>query len=156
MIVHREDIGNIASNLRMAGNKIVFTNGCFDIIHSGHISYLESAKLLGDILMIGLNTDSSVRRLKGNSRPVNSEQDRAIVLNALSCVDYVIYFDEDTPIDLIKIIKPDVLVKGGDYTFDTIVGASFVADNGGCVRIIPLLENRSTTNIIKKLCKEYK
>ena len=135
------------------GQRIVFTNGCFDIIHSGHIAYLNKAAKLGDMLIVGLNSDQSVRRLKGESRPVNSEQDRAAVLAALRSVDYVVIFEEDTPLSLIQEIKPNVLVKGGDYVGSTIVGADFVRHNGGVVVTIPLVEGKSTTNIINAVKK---
>ncbi len=151
MIADRKDISAISGRLRSAGKKIVFTNGCFDILHAGHVKYLSDARQFGDILIVGLNSDSSVRRLKGSSRPVNPQEDRAAVLDALSAVDYVVIFEEDTPIELIKAVKPDVLVKGGDYTIDTIVGAGFVTENGGKVEVIPLLEGRSTTSLIEKL-----
>jgi len=155
MIIELNDSNfpNTIDTIRASGKIIVFTNGCFDIIHAGHVSYLSKAKSYGDVLIVGLNTDDSVHRLKGKDRPINNENDRAIVLNALSFVDYVVLFDEDTPYKLIKQVKPDVLVKGGDYTIETVVGADFVTESGGIVRLIPLLENRSTTNIVKKLKK---
>ncbi len=155
MIIELNDSNfpNTIATIRASGKIIVFTNGCFDIIHAGHVSYLSKAKSYGDVLIVGLNTDDSVHRLKGKDRPINNENDRAIVLNALSFVDYVVLFDEDTPYKLIKQVKPDVLVKGGDYTIETVVGADFVTESGGIVRLIPLLENRSTTNIVKKLKK---
>lgn len=131
--------------------KVVFTNGCFDVLHLGHVTYLAEARTMGDLLVVGLNSDASVRRLKGPSRPINNEKARAMVLASLQCVDYVIIFDEDTPLDLIKAVKPNVLVKGGDYTIDTIVGASFVQQHGGIVRTIPLVEGYSTTDTVQKL-----
>lgn len=131
--------------------KVVFTNGCFDVLHLGHVTYLAEARTMGDLLVVGLNSDASVRRLKGPSRPINDEKARAMVLASLQCVDYVIIFDEDTPLDLIKTVKPNVLVKGGDYTIDTIVGASFVQQRGGIVRTIPLVEGYSTTDTVQKL-----
>ena len=151
MIISRETIGEICNELRVTNKQIVFTNGCFDILHAGHVTYLESAKRLGDILIIGLNSDGSVKRLKGKSRPVNSEHDRAIVLGALKAVDFVVYFEEDTPLELIKIVKPDFLVKGGDYKIENIVGADVVQDKGGEVFVIPFVEGKSTTNIINKM-----
>ncbi len=147
----REEITAIAAELRQSGKKIVFTNGCFDIIHSGHVTYLKEAQSLGDVLILGLNTDESVKRLKGESRPVNNEIDRAIVISSLRSVNYVTLFSEDTPYDLIKSILPDVLVKGGDYTPDKIHGADIVNSNGGEVVIIPLVPGKSTTKIIDKL-----
>lgn len=130
---------------------VVFTNGCFDVLHAGHISLLSQAKNLGDILIIGLNSDSSVRKLKGGNRPINTVENRIAVLSALSCVDYIIPFDELTPSDLIEQIRPDVLVKGGDYSLENIVGANFVQSYGGKVVIVPLIPNLSSSNIINQL-----
>ena len=137
--------------LKLHQRKIVFTNGCFDVLHFGHIHYLLKAKELGDILVVGLNSDDSVRRLKGPARPVNGEKERAFVLAALSCIDYVTLFEEDTPEELIKVVRPDVLVKGGDYDISTIVGADFVQRNGGTVTTIPFVEGFSSTRIIEQL-----
>ena len=131
--------------------KVVFTNGCFDVLHLGHVTYLAEARTMGDLLVVGLNSDASVRRLKGPSRPINDEKARSLVLASLQCVDYVIIFDEDTPLELIEAVKPNMLVKGGDYTIDTIVGASFVQQHGGIVRTIPLVEGYSTTDTVQKL-----
>ncbi|MGN0161907.1 MAG: D-glycero-beta-D-manno-heptose 1-phosphate adenylyltransferase [Lachnospiraceae bacterium] len=131
--------------------KIVFTNGCFDILHIGHVKYLKEARALGDILVLGLNSDASVKRLKGPSRPVNNEADRMDMLAEMEFIDYVVLFEEDTPYDLITKVKPDVLVKGGDYEVDHIVGADFVRDNGGSVEVIPFVEGKSTTNIINAM-----
>lgn len=130
---------------------IVFTNGCFDILHVGHKRYLEQASALGDVFVIGVNSDASVKRLKGPSRPVNSEQDRMEILSALGFVDYVVLFDEDTPYELIKKVQPDVLVKGGDYTVDKVVGRDIVEARGGRVELIPFVDGKSTTNIINKI-----
>lgn len=130
--------------------KIVFTNGCFDIIHRGHIEYLSKAADLGDKLIIGLNTDSSVRKLKGDSRPILDEETRAIILSSLVFVDAVIYFNDDTPIKLIEKIIPDFLVKGGDYEIKKIVGYDIVTKNNGKVLTLDFVENFSSTNIIKK------
>ncbi|RUM50827.1 MAG: D-glycero-beta-D-manno-heptose 1-phosphate adenylyltransferase [Hydrogenothermus sp.] len=138
-------------NWKKEGKKIVFTNGCFDIIHAGHVDYLEKAKALGDILVVGLNSDNSVRRLKGKDRPINPVEYRKKVLEALKPVDLVIIFEEDTPENLIKKVKPDVLVKGGDYTVDTIVGADFVKSYGGKVAIIDFVCDISTTKITQKI-----
>ena len=138
-------------DLKSLGHKIVFTNGCFDILHLGHITYLEQAKTKGDILIVGLNSDASVKRLKGTERPIKDEQSRASILAALSSVDLVIVFKEDTPIDLIQAVKPDVLVKGGDYKKEDIVGADFVEGLGGRVEIIPFLQGHSSTDLINKL-----
>lgn len=131
--------------------KIVFTNGCFDILHVGHKRYLEQASTLGDILVIGVNSDASVKRLKGPSRPVNSEQDRMEILSALGFVDYVVLFDEDTPYELIKTIQPDMLVKGGDYSIENVVGRDIVEARGGRVELIQFVEGKSTSNIINKI-----
>lgn len=136
---------------RLLGKKIVFTNGCFDIIHNGHVHYLSRAADLGNILIVGLNTDVSVKKLKGNSRPVQTEQARASVLSSLFFVNGVILFNEDTPINLIRLIKPNVLVKGSDYTEKEIVGADFVKSYGGEIKIIDFLKGFSTTDIINKV-----
>lgn len=136
---------------QLLGKKTVFTNGVFDILHEGHIKILSEAATYADILIVGVNSDASVKRLKGNTRPVNTETSRALILAALLMVDAVIIFEEDTPLELIKFIQPGVLVKGGDYTLDTIVGAKEVMANNGEVKIIPLEEGFSTTNIIKSL-----
>ena len=134
---------------RREGRKIVFTNGCFDILHAGHVSVLEFSRSKGDVLVVGLNSDASVRRLKGPMRPVNCQADRALVLAGLESVSAVSVFDQDTPYELIKLIRPDVLVKGGDYKTDEIVGREFAKK----VVRFPLLKGRSTTNIIKKVSK---
>lgn len=130
------------------GKKIVFTNGCFDILHRGHVTYLNQARDLGDLLIVGINSDESVKRLKGPERPVNMLEDRAYVLSALKSVDYVIPFEEDTPLNLINLIMPDILVKGGDYTIDRIIGAQEVLAHGGKVEIIPFVPGKSTSAII--------
>jgi D-beta-D-heptose 7-phosphate kinase/D-beta-D-heptose 1-phosphate adenosyltransferase len=134
--------------------KIVFTNGCFDILHSGHVLYLEEAKSCGDILILGLNSDQSVKRLKGESRPINNELDRAIVLSGLESVDYVVVFKEDTPYQLISEIQPDILVKGGDWAIDQIVGSDIVKNRGGEVISLSFIEGKSTTSIIKKVVSQ--
>ena len=134
-----------------ADKKIVFTNGCFDILHVGHIRYMQEATKLGDILIVGLNSDASVKRLKGPERPVNNQDDRAEMLSSLEFVDYVVVFDEDTPYELIKKIQPDVLVKGGDYNPDNVVGKDIVEARGGELRLIQFVEGKSTTNIINKM-----
>jgi rfaE bifunctional protein nucleotidyltransferase chain/domain len=151
MVIDQELLKKIVVELKDQDKKIVFTNGCFDILHSGHVDYLSKAKQLGDYLIIGLNTDGSVRRLKGSERPINHQADRAIVLSALKSVDFVCYFEEDTPLELIELLIPNYLVKGGDYTVETVVGADFVIENGGEVFLIPLVEGKSTTSIIKKM-----
>ena len=140
-----------ASWSKPEGQKVVFTNGCFDILHRGHATYLAQARTLGDLLVVGLNTDDSVQRLKGPSRPINNQYDRAFLLASLACVDFVILFDEDTPEQLIHTVCPDILVKGGDYTLDTIVGADFVLQNGGTVTTIPFVDGYSTTSTLNKI-----
>lgn len=136
-----------------AKQKVVFTNGCFDIVHLGHIDYLEKAKALGDKLIVALNTDASVRKLKGSTRPVVEEYARARMIASFSFVDAVTYFGEDTPYELIQAIVPDILVKGDDYTLDNIVGADIVMSNGGNVSTIELVKGYSTSNIIEKIKK---
>jgi rfaE bifunctional protein nucleotidyltransferase chain/domain len=135
----------------LQSKKVVFTNGVFDILHAGHIKILSEAAMFGDILIIGINSDASVNRLKGDSRPINTEASRALLLASLLMTDAIISFEDDTPLELINFIKPNVLVKGGDYTLDTIVGAKEVIANGGEVKIIPLEEGFSTTNILNSL-----
>lgn len=137
--------------LRKAGYKIVFTNGCFDIIHRGHVELLRFARSLGDVLVVGLNDDESVSRLKGENRPINTLEDRAFVLLSIRWVDFVVPFSEDTPERIIREISPDVLVKGGDYRIEDIAGADFVLSRGGRVEIFNYLEGYSTTSIIKKI-----
>lgn len=136
---------------KSAQKKIVFTNGCFDILHLGHLDYLSKAKDKGDTLIIGLNSDLSIKQIKGTKRPILNEHDRACHLAALQFVDAIILFDEDTPYNLISTLLPDVLVKGGDYDIKSIVGADIVENNGGTVQIIPFLPGYSTTNIINKI-----
>lgn len=151
MILSRSKLAALCNQLRQQSQRIVFTNGCFDILHAGHVTYLQKARELGDVLVVGVNSDDSVRRLKGASRPVNNEDDRALVIDALRCVDYVCLFPEDTPLELITALLPNVLVKGGDYTPETIVGADVVRSHGGKVEVIPLVDGKSTTNIIRKI-----
>ncbi|MGD0591109.1 MAG: D-glycero-beta-D-manno-heptose 1-phosphate adenylyltransferase [Bacteroidota bacterium] len=150
-VVVRTDFLKIRERLKRQGKKIVFTNGVFDIVHRGHVEYLAKAKALGDVLLVGMNTDESVHRLKGPQRPVVSQDDRAFVLAALRVVDYVCLFDEDTPYNLIKAVVPDVLVKGSDWAIDSIVGKDIVEAAGGKVQTIDYVPNRSTTNIIQKI-----
>mgnify|MGYP006292495451 CR=1 FL=1 len=140
---------------RDRGRSVVFTNGCFDLIHVGHIKMLERSKEFGDVLVVAMNTDASVRRLKGANRPIISESARASVISSLSQVDYVTLFDEDTPLELIRKVQPEVLVKGGDYTLDTVVGAQDVLEYGGSVEIISLVEGFSTTNIVQAVLDKY-
>jgi D-beta-D-heptose 7-phosphate kinase/D-beta-D-heptose 1-phosphate adenosyltransferase len=132
---------------------LVFTNGCFDLLHRGHVELLTGAAALGDDLLVALNTDASVRRLKGPERPIVDEEDRALVVAALGCVDAVTLFDEDTPADLIAALLPDVLVKGGDYEPDQVVGAQTVENAGGRVAILPLVAGRSTTNVLERIMR---
>ena len=146
-------VKKLLGSLRRAKRKIVFTNGVFDIMHFGHIDYLRKAKALGDILIVGLNTDRSVKKFKSKERPVQNQKDRAAILLALIVVDYVIMFSEETPAYLINIVKPDILVKGADYKISEIVGADFVKSYGGKVKRIKLAKGRSTTAIIKKIKK---
>jgi D-beta-D-heptose 7-phosphate kinase/D-beta-D-heptose 1-phosphate adenosyltransferase len=141
--------------LRGQGRRLVFTNGSFDILHSGHVAYLNRAKALGDVLVVGVNSDASVTRLKGAGRPINALEDRVQVLAALSCVDHVVPFDEDTPSELLRTIEPEVFVKGGDYTYDTLPEAALVRSLGGTVRILPYIEDRSTTRIIERISSTY-
>ena len=148
-ILSRRSLSNLLRQWRAEGKKIVFTNGCFDILHAGHVSVLEFSRSKGDVLVVGLNSDASVKRLKGPSRPVNTQADRALVLAALQAVDAVCVFEEDTPYELIKLVQPDVLVKGGDYKPSEIVGREFAKK----VVRFPLLKGSSTTNIIKKVSK---
>ena len=138
---------------KQAGNEVVFTNGCFDIIHKGHIEVLARSADLGDKLIIGLNSDKSIQKLKGKNRPIIDEQSRAILLSALSFVDAIILFSEATPLKLISTLLPDVLVKGGDYEIETIVGYEIVQQNGGKVKLVPFLDGFSSTNIINKIKK---
>ncbi|MCQ2298975.1 MAG: D-glycero-beta-D-manno-heptose 1-phosphate adenylyltransferase [Bacteroidales bacterium] len=136
---------------RRAGEKVVFTNGCFDIVHHGHVAYLAQARDLGDLLVLGLNSDASVKRLKGPARPINDEQSRALVLAAFEFIDYVVLFEEDTPFDLISALQPDVLVKGGDYKIEDIVGHDIVEKKGGRVVTIDFVPGFSTTKIVEKI-----
>lgn len=144
----RERLLRVVHLMRRQTHRIVFTNGCFDLLHAGHVSTLTQARRLGDLLVVGLNSDSSIRRIKGPHRPVQPERHRAVVLAALSCVDYVALFHEDTPDELIRALGPDVLVKGGDYDENAIVGAEFVRSCGGNVATIPFVPGLSTTELI--------
>ncbi|MCE3227410.1 MAG: rfaE2 [Bacteroidetes bacterium] len=153
-IVSREDAARIINGLRLKGRKIVFTNGCFDILHPGHVDYLSQARGLGNFLVLGLNTDDSVKKLnKAPNRPVNNENARAMVLAGLASVDLIVLFNEDTPFELIKTLQPDMLVKGSDYKPENVVGYDIVKARGGEVMTIPFLEGFSTTSLIEKLCK---
>ncbi|ANQ49039.1 D-glycero-beta-D-manno-heptose 1-phosphate adenylyltransferase [Flammeovirga sp. MY04] len=150
-IVSIEEAVRIRKEWKAAGEKVVFTNGCFDIVHLGHVDYLEQARLKGSKMILGLNTDDSVKRLKGEERPINNEYARARLLAAFEFIDMVILFGDDTPLDLISTLLPDVLVKGADYTIDNIVGAKEVMDNDGSVETITLVEGFSTSSIIEKI-----
>ncbi len=145
------ELQDLCNHYRKNGKKIVFTNGCFDLLHLGHIQYLKEAKSLGDILIIGLNNDTSVKKIKGPNRPIKDENSRKSILECFSFVDHVILFEENTPFELIKKIKPDVLVKGGDYQLDQIVGAKLVEDNGGKVMALSFEEGYSSTALINKI-----
>jgi D-beta-D-heptose 7-phosphate kinase / D-beta-D-heptose 1-phosphate adenosyltransferase len=140
---------------RERGKTVVFTNGCFDLLHAGHVKYLQKARRLGDLLVLGLNSDDSVRRLKGPKRPLIGQEERAHILAALNCIDYVVIFDEDTPIELIKAFRPDILVKGGDYTPQEVVGREVVESYGGRVEVVQFVDGKSTTNIIEKVLRIY-
>lgn len=153
MLINSQDIKEFCDILHRAHRKIVFTNGCFDIVHAGHVKYLQQAKACGDYLILGLNSDASVQGLKGPMRPLNNELDRAEVIAALKAVDAVVLFEEQTAEALIAKVKPDVYVKGGDYTLETLPEAKIVQAYGGRVEFIDMVEGRSTTNIIEKIKK---
>jgi D-glycero-beta-D-manno-heptose 1-phosphate adenylyltransferase len=154
-ILSREDTKKQVEVWQSEGKKTVFTNGCFDIVHLGHIDYLEKARNLGDKLVLGLNTDASVQRLKGESRPVINEYARARMMAAMSFVDAVTLFDEETPKELIELLVPNILVKGDDYTIENIIGADFVISHGGEVKTISLVKGYSTSSIIEKIKNSY-
>ena len=147
----KEDVLTKLKNHRAAGETIVFTNGCFDILHIGHLRYLKQAKALGAFLVVGLNSDASVRRIKGSERPIVPEEERMEMLLGLEAVDYVCLFEEDTPLELIKQIEPNVLVKGGDWSVEQIVGADYVQSIGGSVQSLPFVEGHSTTSILERI-----
>ena len=151
----KEDVQRIVEDLKKKGKKIVFTNGCFDLLHLGHIRYLEKAKSLGDILVVGVNSDRSVRNLKGPERPILSEEERSEILSSLGCVDYITVFDELTPLKLISSLQPHILVKGGDWNKEAIVGKDVVERSGGEVVILPFIEGASTSNLIETILKRY-
>lgn len=151
MLIQADDIEALCAILHRAGQRIVFTNGCFDILHAGHVEYLNKARSFGDCLVLGLNTDASVRGNKGPSRPINNELNRAKVAGALQAVDYVVMFGEKTAENLIAKVKPDVYVKGGDYTLATLPEAKIVQSYGGRVEFIQMVAGCSTTNVIKKI-----
>ncbi|MEX2191666.1 MAG: D-glycero-beta-D-manno-heptose 1-phosphate adenylyltransferase [Bacteroidota bacterium] len=154
-VVTRQELLDIRTRLKEKNLRVVFTNGCFDILHRGHVDYLEKAKSLGDVLIVGLNTDASVRRLKGADRPVVDQDDRAHVLAGLASVDFVCLFDEETPLKLIESVVPDVLAKGADWAVEDVVGREVVEAAGGSVRTIEFLPNRSTSRIIEKIRNSF-
>ena len=151
----REDLQKIIKDLKKRGKRIVFTNGCFDLLHLGHIRYLEKAKSFGDILVVGVNSDRSVQSLKGSERPIIPEEERAEILSGLGCVDYITIFEELTPLELIYSLQPHILVKGGDWTKETTVGREVVERSGGEVVILPFVEGASTSNLIETILKRY-
>ena len=155
-IVTAEKLATRLNEARAGGQKVVFTNGCFDILHAGHVRYLSSAGAEGDLLVVGLNSDASVRLIKGVNRPIVHQEHRAEVLASLACVDYVVLFDSPDPMTLIQALKPDVLVKGADWTEETIVGSDFVKSNGGRVLRISLVPDISTSRIIEKIQKLHR
>ncbi|HPC73297.1 MAG TPA: D-glycero-beta-D-manno-heptose 1-phosphate adenylyltransferase [Syntrophales bacterium] len=154
-ILSRVELKKEVEKLKQAGKKIVFTNGCFDILHTGHTRYLREARKLGDVLVLGLNSDDSIRSIKGEKRPIVPEAERADVLSSLESVDYLTIFNELTPLELIELLKPDVLVKGGNWAEKDIVGGDAVRKWGGTVAVIPEIKGASTTNIIEKIMQVY-
>jgi D-beta-D-heptose 7-phosphate kinase/D-beta-D-heptose 1-phosphate adenosyltransferase len=154
-IKHLDVLTAIITAERARGKRVVFTNGCFDLLHAGHVKYLQKARSLGDLLVLGLNSDASVRRLKGEKRPLIGEEERAHILAALDCIDYVVIFEEDTPLELITALRPHVLAKGGDYTADGVVGKDVVEAYGGRVELVTFVDGKSTTNIIERILERY-
>jgi len=153
--IKAETLALLIRDFQNKGKKIVFTNGCFDILHPGHSAYLAEAKALGDILVVGVNSDASVQRLKGDKRPIMPEQARARLLAALTAVDFVTIFNEDDPYQLIKLLEPDILVKGGDWDTSAIVGRDLVTARGGSVQSLPFIDQYSTTSIIEEILNKY-
>ena len=151
----KEDLRKIVDDFKIKGERMVFTNGCFDLLHVGHIRYLEEAKALGDILVVGINSDQSVRRIKGPYRPILPEEERAEILSGLGCVDYITIFDETDPLELISFLQPHILVKGGDWTKETTVGKEVVEGLGGRVIILPFVQGASTSNLIEAILERY-
>lgn len=149
-VITENKIAVTLAPLKNLGKKIIFTNGCFDLLHVGHVRYLQEARSLGDLLVVGVNSDQSVKILKGPSRPIQNENDRAEILAALGCVDFTVIFNEETPLELIKKVLPNILVKGGDWKIETIVGADIVMENGGQVMSLQFVDGKSTTKIIEK------
>ena len=154
--ISREALVHLRPTWRSGRRRVVFTNGCFDILHRGHLDYLTKAKALGDLLVVGINTDASVRRIKDAGRPIVAEEDRAVMVAGLSPVDYTCLFDEDTPLALITALVPDILVKGADWSIDDVVGKDVVEQAGGTVQTITFLPNHSTSGIIKKILEHYR
>lgn len=154
-ILSKEEMLEIRKQFKKDGKKVVFTNGCFDILHPGHVDYLNKAKALGDILILGLNSDTSIKRIKGEKRPVLNQDERAAITSNLKAVDYVVIFEEDDPFNIISYLIPDVLVKGADWSLDKIIGRDVVEANGGEVKAIKFVTDQSTTNIIKKVLSLY-
>jgi D-beta-D-heptose 7-phosphate kinase/D-beta-D-heptose 1-phosphate adenosyltransferase len=155
-IKSRKEIKEIRTQLKKEGKKVVFTNGCFDLIHSGHVDYLIKAREMGDVLILGLNTDSSVKKIKGDKRPILKQDERAFILSNLKPVDYVTFFEEDTPAEIINDLIPDILVKGADWAIDKIVGREVVEANGGEVKTVQFVNDQSTSNIIKIIKERFK
>ena len=155
-VLNREEASKLIEDLKKQGEKVVFTNGCFDILHVGHMTYLEEAKEFGDYLFVGVNSDESVKRLKGPTRPINSEVDRAELLAGLKAVDYTVIFTEDTPVELIGELKPSIHVKGGDYKKEDLPETKVVESYGGRVEIVSLVEGKSTSNVVKKIQNKEK
>jgi glycerol-3-phosphate cytidylyltransferase len=151
VILDRENAIELVGELKKNGKKVVFTNGCFDILHVGHLRYLEEAKNQGDVLIVGINSDTSVRQLKGSTRPINGEMDRAEIIDGLKPVNFVVIFNELTPIEILDELKPSIHVKGGDYTKDQLPETEIVEKNNGEVRILPFIEGKSTTTIVNKI-----
>ena len=153
-VLKRQDLERTIEKLKASGQTIVSTNGCFDILHVGHVRFLNAAKAMGNILVVGVNTDASVRKLKGPSRPINSEDDRAEILTNLSCVDYVCLFPEDTPVEFLKYVRPHIHVKGGDYKTEDLAETPVVESFGGTMKIIDLVPGKSTTGIVSKISSQ--
>ena len=151
-----DELKRIRKKLKDEGKKVVFTNGCFDLIHAGHVDYLLKAKSLGDILIVGLNTDESVKRIKGERRPILKQKERAFIISNLKPVDFVVLFNQDTPREIISELIPDILVKGADWSIDKIVGADVVTENGGTVKTIEFVNEQSTSKIIEEIISKYK
>ena len=154
-IVDVKNVNELCAKLRSSGKKIVFTNGCFDILHAGHIDYMERSKALGDVLFVGVNSDASIKRIKGNTRPIVNQNFRTRALSGLSSVDYICVFEEDTPEDLIRMVNPNVLVKGMDWKGKKIAGQDFVSSNGGKVDFIEFLDGISTSIVIDNILKSH-